>query len=769
MNRILLLVMVLYGQACFSQACRTYYGDKMPPAGRLNTLNIFINIIYDQTPKDDPVADSATPLWLPGKPNSINDNPPAFLDGFMDSEYDPEKIEGSFTRRFAELSFNQLIITGDFIVVNIAQSYITPEVPGSGFTYKQLIGKTIELINSDVHGFRTIHGHNSIKDYDRMQINYLLSFQKKEPLSNDRIDMAQFFVRNCTRKHGSNDGGGKTGFVIKQPLKMNNRLYYFDAATYQGRVGNQDLAHPSIQPTEIHELAHNILGNTNSAHMGGGGPVDVGDLVTLEFNKGGYSIIGSSGSGMISCNGFERWRLDYRGPTNQNYAIAVKNENSDLTIADGPKTFYLRDFITYGDAIRIKLPYKDDGALNQYIWLENHQVGKNNKEEYPAYWNQACRDKGVAGIYAYYQVGKDKREGTYSDMLPSLTDHLIPISAEGNWEVRLLSSRETGCISNTNCNIQEYYLPNPFCGYCDLENHYFNSIPENIIDWKRDRHEFVIKSQKGILSNKLSDMGDSSDVFTGSSILDISSNPPIANVITYHHTDEPNGTIKKSKTKTDNRRIHLSGLKIKMQDQHNGAYKVDITWDSYDVADSVRWTGDVVLHEKVNLLANATITLDQNHTPVTHVRDPLTKLFSGPSYFTCLSNSKLTLRANSGFVCMDLSSVVLDAGSTLEINDGATLTIKKGCSFLVKSGSNIIIKGNGRIDVESGAYAYFEKGSNLNLVDKASRIKMHSRYLQGVNPSVNLSSGNMSDRPSDLKFSGSGKIKTGLRNVGNHP
>ncbi len=604
MSKILIIALILCCLESYSQVYRTYYGDKMPPTGRLHTLNFFINIIYDQTPAADPVKDSETPLWLPGAPNSINDNPPAFLDGFMDNEYDPENIVGSFTKRFAEASFNQLIITGDFVVINVAQSFLTPDDPGAGFSYKQLISKCIELINNDINGLSTIHGHNSIKDYDRMQINHLLSFQQKDTLSNGRIDMAQFFVRNCTQKHGSNNNGGKTGFEIKQPLKINNKLYYFDAATYQGRVGGQDLAHPAYQPTEIHELAHNMLGNTNSAHMGGGGPVDIGDLVTLEFNKGGYSLIGSSGSSMISCNGYERWRLDYRGPTNSDYPIAVNNSNSDLTVADGARTFLLRDFITYGDAVRIKLPYVDNGAFNQYIWLENHQIHKNNKEDYPAYWTMDCKDDGVAGIYAYYQVGKDKREGTYSDMLPSLTDHLIQISAEGNWDIRLLPETDTGCISNTITNIQEYYQPNPLSGYCDLENHYFNSIAENIIDWKLHRHEFVIKSQNGLISNKLSDMGDDSDPFTGSSVIDLSSNPSIANVITYHHQDEANGMIKKSTTKTDNRKIHLSGLKINMQDQLDGRYKVDISWDSYDVSNSVRWTGDIVLHERVNLLPN---------------------------------------------------------------------------------------------------------------------------------------------------------------------
>lgn len=764
MYRFIIIVMSFCSLNCNSQTCKSFYGDKMPPTGRLHTLNFFVNIIYDQTPGEDPLKDTNTPLWLPGAPNSINSNPPLFLDGFMDNEYDPGNIVGSFTKRFAEASFNQLIITGDFVVINIAQSYITPESPGESFTYKQLISKCISLINKDSAGLKTIHGHNSIKEYDRMQINPLLSFQKKDTLSNGRIDMAQFFVRNCTQKHGSNNNGGKTGFEIKQPLKMNGRMYFFDAATYQGRTGGQDLAHPAYQPTEIHELAHNILGNSNSAHMGGGGPVDNGDMVTLAFNKGGYSLLGSAGSCMISCNGYERWKLDYRGPTNSAHEIAVNNANSDITVADGPKTFILRDFVTYGDAVRIRLPYVDPGAYNQYIWLENHQVHKNNKEDYPAYWNKDCKDDGIAGIYAYYQVGKDKREGSYADMMPDLTDHLVQISAEGNWDVRLLPSEDFACVSDTRTNIQEYYQPNPFSGYCDLANHFFNTIPENIINWKQHRHEFLIKSQNGIISNKLSDMGDNEDPFTGASVIDLSSNPSIANVITYHHRNEADGTITKSTTKVDNRKIHLSGLKIDMHDQNDGTYKVDVSWDSWDVENSVRWTGDIILHEKVNLLPDDTITLDQNYTPNTYLRNTATNLFSGPSYFTCLSNSSLILQSNSYFICSNLSSIVLESGSTLEINDGAVLTIKNGCTLLCKSGSNIIVRGTGKINIEAGAYAGFENEVNIRFVDKPSGMNLQKGWLTGANPNVNLAARCISDI-SFLSFSGSGRIKTGLRKI----
>jgi hypothetical protein len=761
MRGIPVLLLLFCSLNSFNQGTyKTYYGDYMSPTGTLRALNIFINIIYDQTPGDDPLAGKLTPLWMPGETNSINNNPPAYLDGFMDNEFNPDLITGSFTKRFAEASFNQLIVLGDFTVVNIAQSRITPGNPGSSFGYTDLIKESIKLIN-EYGGLHAIHNHDSITDYDGMQISPAGRFLLKDRNYNNKIDLVQFFVRNCTKKYGSLDNGGHTGFTIDEPILINGTHYYFDTGTYQGAVGNRDPAHPSSQSTEIHELAHNILGMSNSAHMGGGGPVNIGDLVTLEFNSGGYSLIGSAGSGIITCNGFERWRLNYRGPTNINFPIAAGDINSDVAKADGPKTFYLRDFVTYGDAIRIKLPYNDDGALNQYIWLENHQIHHNDKEDYPAFWTESCKDDGLPGIYAYYQVGKDILESnSIADLMPSLTDHLIPVSADGNWDIRLDSTINTACISGTNTNIQEYFQPNPLSGYNDLKNHYFNSIPGNTINWKKHRFEFIIKLKDGLVTNKLSNMGDNQDPFTNNGIMNICSNPAPFNVVTWHHRrSDDRGTITKS-SRTDNRKIHLSGLKIDMQDQQDGRFKMDISWDSYDVSNSVRWTGDIVLHERANLLSNDTISLDQNYTPNTHQRNTVTGIFSGPSYFTCLNNSSLILQSGSNFICKNMSSVVFEPGSYFEINDGATLTIKTGCTLLVKSGANLVVKGSGKIIIESGAYVSIENGANINLADKSSGITLHKGYIPGVNPGVAVqSSSYIANIPASLNFAGKGSVK----------
>ena len=153
--------------------------------------------------------------------------------------------------------------------------------------------------------------------------------------------------------------------------------------------------------------------------------------------------MGAAGSGLVSCNGYDRWRMHWKHPASP-YYISARNfintsfVNSDISKDDGNKSFTLRDFVTYGDAIRIKLPYKDSTITpNQYIWLEFHNVGNNDKLDFLQYSNDtsSCLYQGTPGIYAYYQVGRDILEGDSLQVWDRINrDNLRIISNEGYWD-----------------------------------------------------------------------------------------------------------------------------------------------------------------------------------------------------------------------------------------------------------------------------------------------------------------------------------------------
>lgn len=253
-------------------------------------------------------------------------------------------------------------------------------------------------------------------------------------------------------------------------------------------------------------------------------------------------------------------------------------------------------------------------------------------------------------------------------------------------------------------------------------------------------------------------LGDIYDAFTGTKIIGVATNPSSCNLATYYLT-QSNGIFSPNSTQKNNSKIYLTGLKITMTDLGNETFQVDIVWDDYDVNQNVRWTGDVVLKEEINLAENKTIVLDQNYTPYKIYKDNVTDVFASSTKFTCEDNSLITLQDNSKVELNNLSSYILESGSTMNINDGALLQVKAGCSFVVKSGANLNIFDAGRIEIEDGAYICIEDSATINLNDYLSVINLRPGYISGVNPAIGISA-NCSLYPASFSFIGNGSINT---------
>lgn len=362
-------------------------GYMCTPRGTYRSLGIFVNIIYDQTHPDTIAKFTThdTSGWMPDINNSINIYPPNYFQTMFDLELKPNyDYTGSVTRLYAESSFNQLLLLGDIMVVNIKQSFITPTNYLSGFTLYTLMNKVITFINEH-GGLNTVYGHNNASEYDRT------AFDGNIPsISDTKIDLVFFFTRNTffkqykdsvgnvifTHNYGNaNQNSGYGGVTPSTKLLINSVPYGYNNGNYQCVGGGSMAVHKKSILT--HEIAHFYLGG-NEFHTSGGTTDNDNYWNTFIGLQFGYGLFNG---GLSTCNGYERLRLGWKGPNNNAYYIATNNENSDLLIPfAGERTFTLRDFVTYGDAIRIKLPYKDsEFASNQYIWLENHQCGKNNK------------------------------------------------------------------------------------------------------------------------------------------------------------------------------------------------------------------------------------------------------------------------------------------------------------------------------------------------------------------------------------------------------
>jgi hypothetical protein len=727
-----------------SDTLKSMHGNSFSTKGTYRALTIAVNIIYDQTPTLNPYPYN-NGVWDYTTSEGININPPTYLLNFFDVN-NVTPYNGCVTRLYAESSFDQLILLSDYMVVNIMQSRITPNNAGNDFSKYDLMNSVINYINQN-GGLNSLYNHVTLPDFDFSTSG--TKGVKKQYLPDGKIDIINFLLRNTTVFHGeAKVGQGFSDEVPDVTLKINQDYCGYNTGTYQC-VGNRDIT-TWKKNIFTHEYAHFFLGD-NAFHTSGSVTTNDQYKSTFMGIQKGYGLFSG---GLLSCNGYERWRLGWYGSTNNSFPIAANNENSDiLSKFTGERTFILRDFVTYGDVIRIKLPYKDSElASNQYIWLENHQCGINGKFDIPIYHQSgSCRDVAQPGIYSYYQVGKDILE--YTGQNAALTifpsnekDNLRIISAEGNYNMSYLG-RIQDCLNYAPSNnlrpVYEYLSPNPFQGSNDQTHVFPVDLTLPNINYVESNQFVGSKVCNGIPIKNLPYLGDNLDAFIptlNGKLFDISSNPSAINTLTYYTIQNLSvNNYSKTDNNRDTRKLYLTGLSIKMIDPdpaYTGmkAYTVKIRWDDYDVKQDVNWTGDIVLKEQLNLLSGKKIVLEQNLTPGQINRDPVSGVFAPTTVFTCESNSVLSMESGSAIQLKDKSSFVIKDNSIMTLQDNAIINVESGSTLQIKSGANLNIQGGGKILVKSGGYLCVETGANINLQDYKSLIILEEGASYGANP-----------------------------------
>src|SRR5574344_1695975 len=398
-----------------------------PNNARIRMLNLFINVIYDVHPDTNQVGDPDR-LWAEltdtldaGVNNAAI---PTYLLDFMDTVYVPGNPHGCITRLFGESSFDTLQISGDFVVVNVRESRVLRD-NNNIFTFNNIAKTAIHMINES-GGLQTLYGHNRISDYSCKNEN--------------RIFYSLELFRNISREYGNLCKSCGYGIGISEQLLFLDGVKY--SFSHHGAILNIDNQNIAANPTGVitHEISHSLFGGNNFHTSGGNHRSSEGTMPFMNI-QGGYGLMGGANSGLVSCNGYERWRMHWKHPDSPYYISARNSENEHSVCADickenGEKQFILRDFVTYGDAIRIKLPYKDSTITpQQYIWLEFHNILNNNKLDFLQYSNTTCLNEGTTGIYAYYQIGRDVLSGKPNKVWDNVNrDNLRIISNEGYWD-----------------------------------------------------------------------------------------------------------------------------------------------------------------------------------------------------------------------------------------------------------------------------------------------------------------------------------------------
>lgn len=729
----LLIFIVTYSQR------NSWDGWSINPTSHFNCLNIFINIIYDIS---DP-NNSNFPTSIAWRADTINEGintcQPTYLLNYMDTIYNSNNLHGLVTRVYGESSFNNLQICGDFVVVNIKESTIIGP-NNNQFNYNNIIKAVVSYINGS-GGLSTIYHHDNIQYYDYE--------------NNGKIFFTNILIRNITKEYGGiNEGSGNgfTGIPSDTKIKVDGVERSFNHGTRQC-VGSGNI---TLNPKNIfvHEIAHSFFGS-NSFHTSGGNHRGSTETMPFLSIQGGHGLMGNSGSGLVSCNGYERWRMHWQHPSNSsagswivarskfNYAI-----NSDIQKSNGNKSFWLRDFVTYGDAIRIKLPYKDsEDASNQYIWIENHQGDSNGKLDFLQYANESnCRPQDASGVYMYYQIGRDVLSGdSLIVYYRNERDNLRMIPAEGYWDYNLYYTSQPyslNCITNAN---QYWYSrredANPFCGTHDQETHFSIGNSDNIA--LSMEHYIGRKIIGNIVNDSLVGNGDASDAFKSHRTINMGTNPSTCNTKTFYNTN--NGSNSNSLLVSvsgcqnkNNRTTYLTGLGIEVIPQSNGTARVNVRWDDYDIRNDARWTGRIVLKEQAILNAGYNILLSQNLTPAQVTRDATSGLFAPTTTLICENGSNFVQQSATEVRLIEKSSLVLEEGSRYEVGNGSSLIIDSTASLVLNAGDSLIVKGGGYVLVKNAGNLIYN-GGTIFLQDAASVLEIAGNLHIGDNASFTTS------------------------------
>ena len=700
------MLLMLFAVAVFAQR-NSWDGWMVKPRGEIRMLNFFVNIIYNVHPeREKPFA--KTNHWNMVLLESLNQNPPDYLLRLMDTVYNPNNLYGCITRLYGESSFDELQITGDFVIVNIKESRV---LKLGSFNESNIENAAVDFINEQ-GGLQTMYGHNDISYYDN---------------GSGKIGFIQFFFRNITKEYGGDSAGSgyfSTTMLRSKKLLINGNYYPFSGIGTAQCVGTHDV---SLNPTGIvqHEISHSFFG-PNSFHTSGGNHRRSGEYMPFLPMQCGYGLMGGSGSTLVSCNGYERWRMHWQHESNRNandWWIVARDidgnpKNADISKEDGQQTFILRDFVTYGDAVRIKLPYKDsESSSNQYIWIENHQSGRNNKLDFLQFANESdCRPQQVAGVYAYYQIGRDILSGANNDVYyANERDNLRMIPAEGYWNYSYHVADTVYNIKCINWATHDCYYSrdaeNPFCGTHDMEGHFSVSDDEDILSSAMEKPMWR-KCIGRIQIDSLVSLGDTRDMFCTHTNLNMGTNPSTCNTKTFYNSMTTGRCQYSSHLSRNTQTTYLTGLGIEITPFDDGNCRIDVRWDDYTITNNAIWTGSISLKERAVLAPKMEIWLTQNLTVAQPMRDDVTGLFAKPTVLVCEAGSEFVQEAGSIVNVEEKSTLVIEAGAAYRMDSKAKLKVDRTSHLVVRgrlivgNGAKLVLKSKNCMQLEGGEIVY---------------------------------------------------------------
>jgi hypothetical protein len=700
-------------------------GVSIPTRDTLRVLVVFAEVDFEATPCPGKLEQSFGGNWPKNAKGQTL--PPSDAREYFDVQLKPgQKPKGFITDYYHQASFGQYLLLGDFFpyAVTIPCSDVK-----TGNGVQQVLDKIAKWPGLDSSKF-TQHGL-PLRAFDAWSMSRQGEPKLKKP--DGKTDLLYIIWRN-NRFLTNNNTLDYSGFGVSSgtgPAFLNSKGINNFASFNASSVSR------AAYVITIAEHLHGIFGGNNWHSSGGRG------VHTFPAVVATYGLTGQHLAAMQGCSGWDRWMMEWKNPKKKHLVSCLNEQGQEVntehyTLDSFPKggTYVLRNFLTTGDAIRIKLPHiqweKPGDAKNQYLWIENRRMNSRFDEWY----YDDCADNrqgqfpaGTPGIYAYIQVGKDQKEGASeiyggaSENPNALASPFFPFTAEGNFDFyydfdRVQEAHGYGCNWN-NRNIpidKNRSKPNPFTGNNDLFT---------LLDFNGDGKILSGDNIKTGLSEIIGDSlihdfyggGDWEDAFcsaTGHTEISISTNPAPVPVYTLATDLEyKRFSLNKGQPNSfENRTIWLNGLHIDILDDNmnqTGDVKLSIRWDDYTLTEDVRWCGNIVLSPNdFDTTQNAlvvgsgqTLLLDQA-TSVTwpfelNKDEKGNPLFAESTKLTVLPHAKIVVQSKASLIIEENSKLILQTGSSLKVEKGGKIILRKGGEIVQEAGSLFFVDKKAKI------------------------------------------------------------------------
>ena len=669
-------------------------GWYLSPHGTIRILVLFAEVVYDKNPGKDPQAEGAE-HWPKGQ-----------LPRWKDNIFDPQQLKvpkATVTRYYHDISLGQYIVLGDHIDHLFTLRESEYPTAANGGSANALVIKEANTLPA----FRTAHGLTPA-DFDLWKDGAAVGMPKTpgadDPHSYDHV---MVILRNSSLTHGqgSTDPGSS------------GKLFGYESDT-QSRFGGMNAL-----PFEIlkHEFNHLLLGS-NNFHSGGGNAAQF-DSYSLCV-QGGWSMMGASSSSLLTCSGWDRDRLGWRLP-NAPFRINARDAeenviNGDLDpIAGDTGIFLLRDLVTSGDALRIRMPFLPEGEHQQWLWVENHQTyALNGSPTDRFHWedtNNPCIAKARPGLFMTMQIERDNKRGR--NIFGGYADYLRPLTACGHYDLELTDDTLRGtCPFGGQTIAFRRVRENPLSGNSEQELVVYDRNGDDALERGEHFVPCILKAPGGDPSRSPRFFGRPDHAFSagGSRVLSMASNPSSANMLTL----TAGGKREKNKGGVpDNRTVYLNGLRVELLEQRSdGPILLRVSTGATRINNDVTWCADSIVLPPLRgkdgrsliMSAGKRMVIDRSLTPT---RMALQGEVQGRPYFS--PPTRFTISSGASVLFEPGSELRLETGSTLHLMPGSELLLDISTKLNVDPSSRIVVHGDAKLAANAKAMAKLEKNGRL--------------------------------------------------------